>query len=87
MFGPLGHVIRLLLDIFLWGYIKSQVYVNKPRFVAEFQTEIRRLIDKINGGRVIVNFNDRIITCRNFGRGHIPHVIFHRKITTIVNVN
>jgi len=68
------------LDFFLWGYVKSQVYVNRPRTIAELKTEIRRVISEINEdvcGRVIVNFNERITACRNSAGGHMLDVIFH----------
>lgn len=37
-------------------------------------------ISKINGdvcGRVIINFNERITVCRNFGRCHIQDIILY----------
>ena len=34
-------------DFFLWGYLKSKVYVNKPRTVAELKDNIREEIAAI----------------------------------------
>ena len=34
-------------DFFLWGYLKSKVYVNKPRTVEELKDNIRKEIAAI----------------------------------------
>ena len=34
------------LDFFLWGYLKSKVYVNNPTTTRELQEEIKRCIDE-----------------------------------------
>ena len=35
------------LDFFLWGYLKSQIYVNKPTTIRALKEEIQRCIDEI----------------------------------------
>ena len=39
-------------DLFLWGYLKSKVYVNKPRTVEELKDNIRQEIATIVGENV-----------------------------------
>jgi hypothetical protein len=34
-------------DYFLWGLVKSHVYVNKPRTIPEIKSEIRRVIGEM----------------------------------------
>ncbi|KAG6798740.1 hypothetical protein HZU73_05933 [Apis mellifera caucasica] len=36
-----------LLDFFLWGYLKSKVYVNNPTTTRGLQEEIKRCINEI----------------------------------------
>jgi len=35
------HVFESVYDIFLWGYLKSKVYVRKPRTVDDLKVSIR----------------------------------------------
>ena len=35
------------LDFFLWGYLKSKIYVNDPTTLHALQEEIKRCIDEI----------------------------------------
>ena len=35
------------LDFFLWGFLKSRVYVNQPATTRELQEEIERCINEI----------------------------------------
>ena len=67
-------------NFFLWGYVKSQVYVNKPQTIAELKREIQRLIDEIYRDvckRVIINFNNRMTACRESEGEHMLDIIFH----------
>lgn len=67
-------------DFFLWGYLKSLVYVNKPRNIRDLKDEIRRAVGEIQletCQAVIANFMDRVLACQR-GRGsHMPDIIFH----------
>lgn len=68
------------LDFFLWGYLKSRVYVNRPTTIQQIKNEIRRCIDGIDGDqcqKVIANFNARINKCRLSRGGHLEDIIFH----------
>lgn len=67
-------------DFFLWGFVKSKVYVNNPETIQQLKDEIQRVINGIPPdvcGRVIANFNERIAHCRASLGGHLPDVIFH----------
>jgi hypothetical protein len=54
-------------DYFLWGLVKSRVYVNKPRTIPELKSEIRRVIGEIEPqlcGKIIENFVERGRVCQ-----------------------
>ena len=40
------------LDFFLWGYLKSKVYVNNLTITRALQEEIKRCINEIRGGHL-----------------------------------
>lgn len=68
------------LDFFLWGYVKSVVYENKPRNTQELKEEIGRVISEIDPEmceRVLVNFKERIYACHRARGGHMPDIVFH----------
>ena len=68
------------LDFFLWGFLKSQVYANKPQSTDALKANITNAIAQIQPdlcGRVIKNWTTRIrATVRSRG-GHLNDVIFH----------
>ncbi|XP_060851646.1 uncharacterized protein LOC132930005 [Rhopalosiphum padi] len=67
-------------DFFLWGYIKSLVYANKPRTLFDLKQEIRRVISELDGQvceNVICNFMDRVTACRASRGGHVHDIVFH----------
>jgi Helix-turn-helix domain (DUF4817) len=67
-------------DFFLWGFIKSKVYVNKPQTIPQLKAEIRRVINGISPDvceRVLANFNERITQCRASLGSHMADIIFH----------
>jgi hypothetical protein len=46
-------------DFFLWGFVKSRVYVNKPQTIPELKAEIRRVTGETEPqlcGNVVENF-------------------------------
>ncbi|KYN44692.1 hypothetical protein ALC56_00687, partial [Trachymyrmex septentrionalis] len=52
------------LDFFLWGYLKSQVYVNKPTTTRALKEEIQRCINEIQPHlckMVMENFDKRFM--------------------------
>lgn len=68
------------LDFWLWGYLKSQVYANKPATTEALKTEIRRCINEIPPhvyNTVIENFSKRVRMCHQSRGGHLPDILFH----------
>ena len=68
------------LDFFLWGYLKSKVYANKPTTVQQLKDEIRRHIGEIADKLcrdVIKNFDHRAEVCRQSLGGHLGDIVFH----------
>ena len=66
-------------DFFLWGYLKSRVYEDKPRTLDELKEAIRQQITKINRDlleRVEANFLERLQQCVNENGHHMPDLIF-----------
>jgi len=66
------------LDFFLWGYLKSQVYTNKPQTIDALKVNITNAIQQIQPDlceKIIENWTARIrVTKRG---GHLSDVIFH----------
>ncbi|GFW72770.1 putative transposable element [Trichonephila clavipes] len=54
-FGPVNWPPRSCdltpLDYFLWGYVKSLVYADKPQTLDHLEDNIRRVIGDINVGK------------------------------------
>ena len=53
-------------DFFLWGYLKSKVYVRKPRTVDDLKVSIREEIATVPQEmlvNVMQNFEERLRTC------------------------
>lgn len=68
------------LDFFLWGYVKSLVYANKPASLEELRANIEREIAAVSVemcGRVIENWVQRIDRCKRARGGHMNEVEFH----------
>jgi len=66
-------------DFILWGYLKSKVYVRKPRTVDDLKVSIREEIATVPQ-EILVNviqyFEERLRTCvRQEGR-HLSDIIF-----------
>ena len=66
-------------DFFLWGYLKSKVYVRKPRTVDDLKVSIREEIATVPKEmlvNVMQNFEESLRTCvRQEGR-HLSDIIF-----------
>ncbi|GFY51998.1 putative DD41D transposase [Trichonephila inaurata madagascariensis] len=68
------------LHFFLWGYVKSLVYVNKPTTLEELKANIEREIAAVSAemcGRVMENWVQRIDRCKRARGGHMSEVEFH----------
>lgn len=67
------------LDYFLWGYVKSLVYADKPETIDHLEDNIRRVIADIRPQmleKVIENWTSRLDYVRASRGGHMPEVIF-----------
>jgi len=66
-------------DFFLWGYLKSKVYVRKPRTVDDLKVSIREEIATVSQEmlvNVMQNFEESLRTClRQEGR-HFSDINF-----------
>lgn len=67
------------LDFFLWGYVKSLVYADKPTTIQHLENNIVRVIGDIRPfmlKKVMENWINRMHqTIENEGR-HLPDIIF-----------
>ena len=66
-------------DFFVWGFLKSRVYVNRPRTLqdlkANMQEEIANIAPAMLVG-VMTNARNRFAQCMENGGRHLPDVIF-----------
>lgn len=68
-----------MCDFYLWGYLKSKVYVRKPRNLIELKEAIREeisLIEEETIVKVTENFEERLLMCINEDGQHLTEVIF-----------
>ncbi|GFY21546.1 hypothetical protein TNCV_1166931 [Trichonephila clavipes] len=86
-FGPVNWPPRCCdltpLDYFLWGYVKSLVYEDKPQTFHHLEDNIRRVIADIRPQmleKVIENWTSRLDYIRASRGSHMPEIIF--KIVT-----
>ncbi|GFU38496.1 putative DD41D transposase [Trichonephila clavipes] len=67
------------LDYFLWGYVKSLVYADKPQTLDNLEDNIRRVIADIRPQmleKVIENWTSRLDYIRASRGSHMPELIF-----------
>ncbi|GFX41750.1 uncharacterized protein TNCV_388631 [Trichonephila clavipes] len=67
------------LDYFLWGYVKSLVYADKPQTLDHLEDNIRRVIADIRPQmleKVIENWTSRLDYIRASCGSHMPEIIF-----------
>ncbi|GFY34620.1 putative transposable element [Trichonephila clavipes] len=66
------------LDYFLWGYVKSLVYADKPQTLDHLEDNIRRVIADIRPQmeKVIVNWTSRLDYIRASRGSPVPEIIF-----------
>ncbi|GFV20718.1 probable 39S ribosomal protein L45, mitochondrial [Trichonephila clavipes] len=82
-FGPVNWPPRSCdltpLDYFLWGYLKSLVYADKPQTLDHLEDNIRRVIADIQPQmleKVIENWTSRLDYIRDSRGSHMPEIIF-----------
>ena len=66
-------------DFFLWGYLKSKVYSNRPQSIEQLKDAIRQEITAIPHEitrRVIDNFHERLQQCVDNNGSHLTDLIF-----------
>ncbi|GFX14886.1 hypothetical protein TNCV_1486281 [Trichonephila clavipes] len=67
------------LDYFMWGYVKSLVYADKPQTLDHLEDNIRRVIADIRPQRlekVIENWTSRLDYIRASRGSSMPEIIF-----------
>ncbi|GFX94889.1 uncharacterized protein TNCV_2379621 [Trichonephila clavipes] len=67
------------LDYFLWGYVKSLVYADKPQTLNHLEDNIHRVIADIRPqmlGKVIENWTSRLDYIRASRGSPMPEIIF-----------
>ncbi|GFX96084.1 transposase [Trichonephila clavipes] len=82
-FGPVNWPPRscdlIPLDYFLWGYVKSLVYADKPQTLDHLEDNIRRVIADIRPQmleKVIENWTSRLDYIRASRGSPMPEIIF-----------
>ncbi|GFW74992.1 uncharacterized protein TNCV_2678601 [Trichonephila clavipes] len=82
-FGPVNWPPRSCdltpLDYFLWGYVKSLVYADKPQTLDHLEDNIRRVIADIQPQmleKVIENWTSRLDYIRASRGSPMPEIIF-----------
>ncbi|GFV27641.1 transposable element Tc3 transposase [Trichonephila clavipes] len=85
-FGPVNWPPRSCdltpLDHFLWGYVKSLVYADKPQTLDHLEDNIRRVIADIRPQmleNVIENLTSRLDYIRASRGRHMPEIIIKMK--------
>jgi hypothetical protein len=77
-------------DFFLWSYLKSKVYVRKPRTVDDLKVSIPEEIATVPQAmlvNVMQNFEERLRTCvRQEGR-YLSNIIFRKWVINWGNQN
>ncbi|GFY34640.1 uncharacterized protein TNCV_1373311 [Trichonephila clavipes] len=82
-FGPVNWPPRSCdltpLDYFLWGYVKSLVYADKPQMLDHLEDNVRRVIADIRPQmleKVIENWTSRLDYIRARLGSHMAEIIF-----------
>ncbi|GFY13566.1 putative LOC100569746 [Trichonephila clavipes] len=93
-FGPVNWPLRSCdltpLDYFLWGYVKSLVYADKPQTLDYLEDNIRRVIADIRPQmleKVIENWTSRLDYIRASRGSPMLKIIFKMKIGSRVGRN
>ncbi|GFW33654.1 putative LOC100569746 [Trichonephila clavipes] len=90
-FGPVNWPPRSWdltpLDYFLWGYVKSLVYADKPQTLDHLEDNIRRVIADIRPQmleKVIENWTSRLDYIRTSRGSPMPEIIFKMECHKII---
>ncbi|GFW50114.1 uncharacterized protein TNCV_4695321 [Trichonephila clavipes] len=90
-FGPVNWPPRSCdltpLDYFLWGYVKSLVYADKPPTLDHLEDNIRRVIADIRPQmleKVIENWTSRLDCIRASRGSYMPEIIFKMQCHKII---
>ncbi|GFV68612.1 hypothetical protein TNCV_2274751 [Trichonephila clavipes] len=82
-FGPVNWPPRSCdltpLDYFLWGYVKSLVYADKPQTLDHLEDNIRRVIADVRPQmleKVIENWTSRLDCIRASRGSPMPEILF-----------
>ena len=78
--GRLGRANFTPLDYFLWNYVKSMVYGNKPATINELRTNIEREIAAASANlclKIVKNWVQRLDFCKSARGGHANEIEFH----------
>ncbi|GFS76480.1 uncharacterized protein TNCV_1621011 [Trichonephila clavipes] len=82
-FGPVNWPPRSCdltpLDYFLWGYVKSLVYADKPQTLDHLEDNIRRVIADMRPQmleKIIENWTSRLDYIRASRGSRMPEIIF-----------
>ncbi|GFU91816.1 uncharacterized protein TNCV_3192031 [Trichonephila clavipes] len=82
-FGPVNWPPRSCdltpLDYFLWGYVMSLIYADKPQTLDHLEDNIRRVIADIRPQmleKIIENWTSRLGYIRAIRGNHMPEIIF-----------
>jgi len=85
------HVFFIsVCDFFAWGYLKSKVYVRKPRTVDDLKVTIREEIATVPQEmllNVMQNFDERLRTCVRQQERHLSDIIFRNRVINVSNQN
>ncbi|GFT35279.1 HTH CENPB-type domain-containing protein [Trichonephila clavipes] len=77
--ASIGSLRSTALDYFLWGYVKSLVYADKPQTLDHLEDNIRRVIADIRPQmleKVIENWTSRLDYIRASRGSPMPEIIF-----------
>ncbi|GFU69360.1 uncharacterized protein TNCV_3210241 [Trichonephila clavipes] len=65
-------------DFWLWGYLKSRVYLSGPSSLSELKDAIRREISSIHPDMfhsAVAGFDSRLKCLLPCGGGHVEHIL------------
>ncbi|GFW06966.1 uncharacterized protein TNCV_3691621 [Trichonephila clavipes] len=77
-------LLKDTFDYFLWGYVKSLIYADKPQTLDHLEDNIRRVIADIRPQmleKVIENWTSRLDYIRASRGSHMPEIIFKMTAT------
>ncbi|GBP20082.1 hypothetical protein EVAR_13854_1 [Eumeta japonica] len=69
------------IDFFLWGYVKSKVYTNKPTSLEQLKGNIHHEMAAITENTcraVIGNYSHRLNECRERNGLHLNDIVFKK---------